>query len=236
MDLKKLIEKLQSHANQKNVEGMARFGIDSKDALGVPSQIIKNIAKEIGTNHTLAQQAWDCGIHEAKWLAPLIADKKQINDELLEKWVHELNSWDICDNLMTKYVRFAPNAFELIDRWQQSEKEFVRRAGFALIAFVAVHYKKNPDEDFLHFFNYIFDKAQDDRNMVKKAVNWALRSLGKRSLFLREKALQCSNDLLSHYKFNRAARWIAHDAIGELNDAKIIARLEQKENKKATLS
>ncbi len=236
MELKKLISILESHKNQKNIDGMAHFGINPDKALGITTSTIKELAKEIGTDHQLALELWDTGIHEARWLAPLIADKKQINDEMLDKWVHDLNSWDICDNLMTKYARFSPNTFALIDKWQASEEEFVRRAAFALIAFVAVHFKKHDDKELLHFFDMIIAHAGDERNMVKKAVNWALRGLGKRSLFLREKALFAANAILDKYKDSKSARWISYDAIRELNSEKIIARLQDKEAKKATKS
>lgn len=236
MELKKLISILESHKNPKNVEGMARFGIKSDKAFGITTATIKELAKEIGTDHQLAIELWETGIHEARWLAPLIADKKQINDDLLDKWVHDLESWDICDNLMTKYVRFSPNTFDLIEKWQASDMEFVRRAAFALIAFVAVHYKKHQDEEFLHFFDLILARASDERNMVKKAVNWALRGLGKRSLYLRERALLTANAILDNYNDSKSARWIAYDAIRELNSEKIIDRLQKAEVKKATKS
>ncbi len=236
MDLKKLITILESHKNQKNIDGMAHFGIKSDKAFGITTGTIRELAKEIGTDHQLAIDLWETEIHEGRWLAPLIADKKQINDELLEKWVHDIDTWDICDNLMTKYVRFAPNAFDLIEKWQASEEEYVRRAAFALIAYVTVHYKKHDDKEFLHFFDLILKRASDDRHMVKKAVNWALRELGKRSLYLHEKALYTANAILDRYKDSKSARWIAYDAIRELNSEKIIARLHAKEAKKATKS
>ncbi len=234
MELKKLIEILESHQNTKNVAGMANFGINPTNTLGISAKTIQDIAKGIGTNHALALQIWDTGIHEGKMLAAHLADKKLISNELLDKWVHDMDSWDICDNLMTRYARYSPNSFTLIEKWQSSDEEFVKRAAFALIAVIAVHYKKHDDKDFLHLFDFIIDKADDERNMVKKAVNWALRGLGKRSLFLRDQALLAAISILEKYKSSTSARWIAYDAIRELNNAKTIARIKAKDAKKAT--
>ncbi len=240
-----ILSKLKSHANQKNIDGMARFGINPNNTLGVSVPVMRKMAKEIGRNHGLALQLWDSGIHEARILASMVDDPKLVTEAQLEKWVNGFDSWDVCDqccmNLFDKTEFAYPKAIE----WCKRENEFVRRAAFALMAALAVHDKKANDGQFERFLPKIKKYSFDERNFVKKAVNWALRQIGKRNANLNRLAIETANQILrravAHSKNSRgalregiakidsrAARWIAADALGELESEKIQEKIGRK--------
>lgn len=208
----------KSEANQVNVEGMARFGINTEKAFGISMPKIRSLAKIIGKNHELALQLWMTKIHEAMILAALIDDYKKVSEKQMDIWVKDFDSWDVCDqccmNLFDKTEFASQKAME----WSGKKDEFVKRAGFAMMASMAVHYKKHEDEFFEKFFPYLKKGAADERNFVKKAVNWALRQIGKRNELLRKKAILLSEEIL--LLESKAATWIAKDAIKELANCK----------------
>ena len=214
MTSEQVIANLKGFASAQGVEGMARFGIRPAQALGVSIPILRRMAKEIGKNHTLALDLWDSGIHEARILASMIAEPRLVSVEQMEDWVNAFDSWDVCDQVCGNLFDKTPYAYEKAVEWCQQEKEFVRRAGFVMMAELAVHDKKAPDEAFLQFFPLIKRYADDERNFVKKAVNWALRQIGKRNSHLRVLALECAYDIKN--KDSRTAQWVAKDAIKEL--------------------
>lgn len=197
---------------------MARFGIDTERALGIKIPELRRLAKEIGTDHDLARALWDTGVHEARILAGLIADPLRATLPLLDRWARDFNSWDLCDLVCANFIDRTHFAWTLPARWARREEEFVRRAAFALIAALAVHDKAAADERFTTFFPLITRYATDERNFVKKAVNWALRQIGKRNARLRKRAIALAREIREID--SRSARWIAADALRELDTRK----------------
>lgn len=218
-----IIKKLKSQANVKNVIGMSRFGINSKNTLGVSMPVLRKLAKEIGKNHKIALDIWESGIHEAKILAGLIDESDKVTKVQMEKWVKDFDSWDVCDqvcgNLFDKTVFAWQKAIDLTKR----KEEFVKRTGFALMACLAVHDKKTQDKNFIELLPIIKREATDERNFVRKAVNWALRQIGKRNRRLNKKALKTAKEILKME--NKTAKWIAGDAIRELTSESVQKRL-----------
>ncbi|KYK24268.1 DNA alkylation repair protein [Thermoplasmatales archaeon SM1-50] len=230
MDYDKIIQKLKSLANQENLNGMARYGINPHNNLGISIYQLRSLAKEIGTNHTLALKLWDSGIHDARLLACFIDDPQKVTRDQMDTWAKDFDSWDICDQACTSLFDLSPYAVEKVHQWAREEKEFVKRAAFCLIAGLAVHNKKANDRMFEDLLPLPITHAVDDRNYVKKAVNWALRNIGKRNLFLNKKALIVAYEI---QKINtRSARWITSDAIRELKKEKVQQRLGSKMKEK----
>lgn len=209
-----IIANLMQLRSVQAIEGMARFGINPAQALGVPIPVLRKMAKDIGKNQTLAIELWDSGIHEARILASMIADPQLVTPELMEQWVNDFDTWDICDQVCGNLFDRTPVAYQKATEWSHREQEFVRRAGFVMMAELAVHDKKAPDESFTQFFPLIKQYANDERNFVKKAVNWALRQIGKRNARLRALALACAREIQD--MDSKSAHWIARDAIREL--------------------
>ncbi len=222
-----IIEHLKTLRNENNINGMARFGISSVNTLGVSMPDIRDIAKHVKKNHTLALQLWDSEIHECRILAALIASPSEMTSETMDKWVSEIDSWDVCDQACFNIFDKTPFAKEKVFQWAVSEMEFTRRAAFALLAGMAIHWKKVNDNEFLPYFDLIFKYSTDNRNFVKKAVNWALRQIGKRSFYLNDKAIELSEKLLIKLPESKSAQWIAKDAIKELSSDKIRVRIKR---------
>lgn len=218
-----VIKQLKAQANAHNVAGMARFGISTKDTLGVSIPILRKLAKQIGTDHQLALRLWDSGIHEARILASLIADKTEVSKSMMNRWAGDFDSWDVCDQVCSNLFRHTPYAWDKAIQWSGHKQEFVKRAGFVLMAGLAVADKQADDKRFLRFLELIESESSDERNFVKKAVNWALRQIGKRSQYLNKKALVMAKNILQ--QDNRAAQWIAKDALNELSSERLLARL-----------
>jgi len=212
--LNEILKELKSHSNPKNVEGMARFGINPKNTLGVPVPFIRKMGKDIGRNHELAQQLWSSGNHETRILAGLIDDSKLVTEEQMEKWVKDFDSWDVCDQVCMNLFDKTLFAYKKAIEWSSKKEEFVKRAAFALMASLSVHDKKAKDEDFLKFLPVIKTESTDERNFVKKAVNWALRQIGKRNKKLQKEAIKTAKEIQKIE--SKSARWIASDTIREL--------------------
>lgn len=211
---KEIITQLKKHSNPKDKEGMVRFGINPRYALGVRVPVLRGLAKKIGKNHKLVQDLWETKIHEARILASMIEETEKVTEKQMEEWVKEFNSWDLCDQCCMNLFDKMPVAWKKAVEWAKREEEFVRRAGFTLMACLAWHDKKAKDEDFIKFFPIIKKYSTDERNFVKKAVNWALRQIGKRNCNLREKSIKLAKEI---QKINsKSAKWIANDAIREL--------------------
>lgn len=207
------VDRLRALANPENVAGMARYGISTAGTLGVAMPQLRALAREIRRDHALARELWATGLHEARILATLVADPKLATARLFDGWIGGVDSWDVCDQLCQNLLRYAPFAFETAQRWSRARAEFRRRAAFSLMAGLAVK-SKRPDEDFHVFFPLIVAAASDERNMVKKSVNWALRQIGKRSPELKRRAIATALEIQKQE--GRAARWIAADALREL--------------------
>jgi len=226
-----ILTELYSKANPKNVEEMKRFGIKStNNVLGVSAKPLFAIAKQIGTNQEQALELWKTGIYDARLLSTLIADPKKIKKSTINAWAKDFDNWAICDCACMHCFRDTPFAHGLAVKWVKRKEEFVRRAGFTMIATLCVNDKQTKDKVFLKYLPLIKKYATDDRTYVKKAVNWALRQIGKRSLKLNPYAIKMAEEI--HKINSSSAKWIASDALRELKSAAVIQRLKKWDKKK----
>lgn len=222
-----VMARLRALANADNVAGMARYGIRPKtETLGMSVYTVREIAKEIKRDHALALQLWDSGVHEARLLAGMIADPGQMTPAEMDRWAATFDSWDIVDQTTSNLFDKTPYAYQKVFEWAEREEEFVKRAAYALIAALAVQDKKAPDSAFEAFFPVIAAGATDERNFVKKAVNWALRNIGKRNQALNGAAIALAREMQAMPQ--KPARWIASDALRELTSDKIQQRLARR--------
>jgi len=224
MEYDDIIRQLKSNANKANVEGMARFGINPEGTLGVSIPALRRMAKEIGKDHALALRLWDSTIHEGRILACLVDDPTLVTEDQLESWVLDFDSWDVCDQCVSNLFDKTPYARRKAIEWSKRDEEYVKRAGYVLMAALSVHDKKSDDEVFEKFLPLIRRGAADERNFVKKAVNWALRQIGKRNRRLNRLAVKTAQDISK--LDSKAARWIAADALRELESEKVRLRLK----------
>ena len=223
MNYDDIIRRFKTHSNPAAVEGMSRFGINPTNTLGVSIPTLRKTAKEIGTDHSLAQQLWDSGIHEARILATMTDDPEKVTGRQMENWVRGFDSWDVCDQCCSNLFDKTSFAHQKAEEWTSRSEEFVKRAGFALIAALAVHDKKASNRQFERYFPIIKRESEDERNFVKKAVNWALRQIGKRNLQLNRMAIKTAKEIRK--RESKAARWIASDAIRELTSDAVKKKL-----------
>jgi 3-methyladenine DNA glycosylase AlkD len=218
-----VLSKLEAKAKPKNVEGMAKFGMSVKSRLGVSVPEMRKIAKEVGHNHPLALALWKTGIAEAQIVAALIDDPAAVSSAQMDRWVKDFDSWDVCDQACLSLFDKSPLAWQKIPEWAEREEEFVKRAAFALIAGLAWHDKQAVDQTFVDLFPILMKGADDDRNFVKKAVSWAIRNIGKRNPKLNRAAVKLAKDI--QRMDSKAARWVATDAIRELQSEAVQRRL-----------
>lgn len=226
MKYRDIIRKLRSKKDPRNVAGMARFGINPRNTLGVPIYVLRSLAKQIKKDHALALKLWRSGIHEARILACYIEDPARVTKGQMEKWAKDLDSWDVCDQFCSNLLDRTRFAYQKALEWSWRREEFVKRAGFTLMAALSVHDKKAGDKAFYRFLRSIKREADDERNYVKKAVNWALRGIGKRSPALNRAAIAAAKEIRKID--SRAARWIAADALRELKSKTVQKRLRGK--------
>jgi len=223
-EINEILSKLKTLANPRAIEGMAKYGITSSKAYGVSIPKLRKIAREIGTSHELAKQLWKLDIRETRILATLIDNPKLVTEEQMDDWANDFDYWEICDQCCMNLFVNTDFAYKKAIEWSSSEKEFVKRAGFALMASLAFKYRKTNDELFDEFFQLIKKEASDERLYVKKAVSWALRQIGKRNLVLNKKAIEVAKEI---QKINtKSAKWIASDVLRELTSKKVQARLK----------
>jgi 3-methyladenine DNA glycosylase AlkD len=218
-----ILKKLYSLSDPARIEGAARFAVPTHNVLGIPAPVLKKITREIGRDQAIAEALWRSGIHEARSLAAMTADPAQITERQVERWVREFDSWDICDGSCLYLFAYLPYEWRKVFEWSRREREFEKRAGFALAAVLAVHDKGAPDEKFLKFLPVIKREAADNRNFVKKAVNWALRQIGKRNRKLNRAAIRTAREI--RRQDSPSARWIASDALRELTGKPVQSRL-----------
>ena len=223
--VEEVLERLETKAKPGQIEGMARYGIVVERRLGVSIPDLREIAKELGKNHKLALELWKTGIAEARILAAMTDDPDNLVEEQMEDWVKDINSWDICDQVCMNLFEKTPLVWQKIIDWSEREEEFVKRTAFALIACLACHDKKSEDEKFIELFPLIVREATDERNFVRKAVNWALRNIGKRNLNLNKAAINTAKEI--QRLDSKAARWIASDTIRELESKAVQKRLKR---------
>jgi len=229
MDAVEVLRRLRSLSDPRAVEGMARYGITSAKAFGISAPTVRALAKEIGRDQKLSLKLWGSGYLEARAIASLIGDPREVTEAQMERWVRDLDSWAVCDACCGILFDKTPFAFSKALEWSKRKEEFVKRAGFVLIAALAVHDKDRTDRDFVRFLREIVRGSTDERNFVKKAVNWALRQIGKRSKKLNRLAIRTAKEI--HRLDSKSARWIASDALRELKSAAVQRRLESRQKK-----
>ncbi len=209
--------------NPDALVGMSRFGITTGKAYGVSVPKLRTLAKEIGWDHQIALSLWDTGIHKARLLAGIVDDPQKVTEDQMESWARDFDSWDLVDGSCGNLFDKTPLAVDKALEWSRRREEYVKRAGFVLMAELAVHDKKAPDKTFLQFLPMMEGGAEDERNFVKKAINWALRQIGKRNLTLNKAAVKTAEKLRN--MDSNAARWIGSDAYRELTGEAVVNRL-----------
>jgi 3-methyladenine DNA glycosylase AlkD len=225
--VRRAVAELQSHGENRNVEGMARFGIRAKIVYGVPKPKLDEIVRRSGKNHALGLKLWQTGIHDARLLGMLISEPEKVTAGQMEQWVQDFDNWDVCDGTCCHLFVDAKPVWKKAFAWSKRKKEFEKRAGFALAAYLAVHDKAASDARFKEFLKNIERESWDDRNFVRKAVNWALRNIGKRNQRLNREAVACAERI--RQSGTRSGRWIAADALRELRSAAVQDRLRHRE-------
>lgn len=217
---------LKRHATRHTLDGMARYAIPSDNALGVSVADIRLLAKRLGKNHELAAALWKTGVYEARMLTSFVDEPSRVTSAQMDRWCRDFDSWGICDTLCFHLFDRSPFAWEKARQWSTSPREFVKRAGFALMASLVVHDKAAPGPRFLAFLPLIEQGAHDERNFVKKAVNWALRCIGKRDVALNRAAVAAAKRLANSKE--ASCRWVGKDALRELASPKVRARLARR--------
>jgi 3-methyladenine DNA glycosylase AlkD len=224
--VKDVLDKLQREGHPENLKAMAKYGMAIERRLGVSVPHMRKLAKELGRDHKLALGLWKTGIAEARIVAGMVGDPAKLTEEQMEEWVKGIESWDVCDQVCMNLFEKSKLAWKKIIDWSEREEEFTKRTAFSLIACLAWHDKKASDEGFIRLLPVITRAATDERNFVKKAVNWALRNIGKRNLDLNKAAINAAKEI--QRLDSKAARWIAADAIRELESDAIQGRLKNR--------
>ncbi len=224
MQYSHIIKRLKLLSNPDSVSGMARYGINPENTYGISIPDLRKMAKEIGKDHALSQELWSSGIHEARILAGMIDDPEMVTEGQMESWVKDFDSWDVCDQCCMNLFEDTKVAYKKCVEWSSRDEEFVKRAGFVLMARLAVSDKNAKDERFLKFLHIIKREATDNRNFVKKAVNWALRQIGKRNINLNKMAIRTAKEIQKIA--SKSAKWVATDAIRELTSKEVQKRLQ----------
>ncbi len=222
---KDVLDKLRSKARPDQLAGMAKYGMAVERRLGVSVPDMRKLAKEIGRDHKLALELWKTGIAEARMVAAMIDDPDKLTEEQMEDWVKDINSWDVCDQVCMNLFEKNQLAWRKIIDWSEREEEFVKRTAFSLIACLAWHDKKARDERLAGLLPIIMRGSTDERNFVKKAVNWALRTIGKRNLNLNKAAINAAKEI--QRLDSKAAHWVASDALRELQSEAVQTRLRR---------
>lgn len=227
-DVNNVLEKLQELSGSMSLEKLQYFKADTSKALGISMPNLRALAKPYKNDHQLALELWDTGIHEARILATLVDHPPSVSKDQINDWVSDFKSWDLCDQACTNLFRKTVHKDYIFKTLSLRPEEFVKRTAFSLIAFDVVHDKKATNEQVCEHFKSIERECYDERIYVKKAVNWALRQIGKRNLFLNKQAIEVAKKLTS--LSSPSSKWIGHDALRELESKKIQERLNKKEN------
>ena len=220
MTLQEIIEELHQIADlEKVLFKQEKFGVIANNSIGVYHKDLKILAKKIGTDNELAIKLFDTNIYECRLLCSKMFNPKEVTEELMEKWMRTFENWEICDSFCMGLFKYSDLAIPKIQEWTLREAEFEKRAGFVVMAAYGFAYKKDGNEVFESFFPIIKREANDNRIYVKKAVNWALRNIGKRNQDLKNRAIEVANEILE--MDTPSARWIAKDALRELQGEKL---------------
>lgn len=225
MRCEEVVKRLRALGNPDAVAGMARFGINTKRAYGVSIPDLRKLAKEIGKDHKLAQELWKIDNRETRILAGMVDEPELVTESQMENWVKDFADWEVCDQVCQNLFIYTGFAYQKAQEWSRRDEEFVKRAGFALMAWLAFKDKEAKDAAFERFLPAIKRAATDNRNFVKKAVNWALRQIGKRNVYLNERALETARAIAG--LDSKGAQWIARDAIKELTSRAVQRRLKR---------
>lgn len=220
------LRELKNLANPKVRAKLSYFGVNVPKAYGISAPVLHTFARHIGKDQVLAEQLWSTGIHEARILAALIGESQKVSAAQMERWVRDFDSWDLVDTACCYLYAAAQPAWEKIHEWSSRRAEFEKRAAFSLAAYLSYKDKSAEDACFERFLAVIEREARDDRNFVKKAVNWALRNIGKRNLQLNSASIRCAERI--RQQDSPSARWIAADALRELKSEAVQARLRKK--------
>ena len=221
-----VLRELKQVADPKVRAKLAYFGVNVRKAYGITTPVLHAFARHIGKDQQLAEQLWSSGIHEARILATLIGEPEKITSPQMERWVRDFDSWDVVDSACCYLYAFAKPAWHKIHEWSTRRPEFEKRAAFSLAAYLSYKHKEAEDARFERFLSVIEREAHDERNFVRKAVNWALRNIGKRNLRLNKMAIRSAERI--RQQNSRVARWIAADALRELKSEAVQARLRRK--------
>ncbi len=221
-----VLRELKEVADPRVRAKMAYFGVHVQKAHGISAPVLHQFAKHIGKDHRLAQELWTTGIHEARILATLIGESEKVTSTQMDRWVRDFDSWDVVDAACCYLYAQAKPAWKKTAEWSRRPEEFVKRASFSLVAYLAYKDKAAPDLRFTRFLRVIEREAHDERNFVRKAVNWALRNIGKRNMRLNREAIRAAEGIRE--QGSRSARWIAADALRELKSDGVQKRLQRK--------
>lgn len=224
MNVNQVIKELERISDKNYREGAKRFKCDYEHSLGVPIPKLRFLARKIGKNHKLALGLWKTDINEARILASMIDEPEKVTEDQMKKWVKDFWSWGLCDQVCSNLFDKTPFAHKKAIEWTKRKEEFVKRAGFTLMATLAVHDKKADNKEFIKFLPIIKRESTDERNFVKKAVNWALRQIGKRNKNLNRVAIKAAKEIRKID--SKSARWIASDTLRELESRAVQKRLK----------
>ena len=224
-----ILEEIRRRGDPKALRGMSRFRIETSRAFGVSVPQLRDLARKTGRSHELAQQLWKTEIHEARILAGMIDDPVKVTEDQMESWAKEFDSWDVVDGSCGNLFDKTPFAIRKAHEWSMRPEEYVKRAGFVLMAELAVHDRKAADKTFLEFLPVIVRESSDERNFVKKAVNWALRQIGKRNAILNAASIETCAAIKN--SGSRSGKWIAADALRELTSTAVKKKLSSKNPK-----
>jgi 3-methyladenine DNA glycosylase AlkD len=226
MHFSEVIAELHSMAEPTVVRGLSRFGLPAEHALGISAPNLRSLAKRIGKDQALSLRLWTTGIPDARVLAALVGEPAHVSRRQMARWAGDFDSWGVCDACCGVLFVFTPHAREMAFKWTRDKREYVKRAGFALMASMAVHQKSLADSTFVPMLKAIREQSVDERRFVKKAVNWALRQIGKRNQHLNSLAIGTATKV--HSLNSSSARWIASDALRELRSDAVHRRLKSK--------
>lgn len=221
-----VLRELKLVADPKVRAKLSYFGVNVPKAHGISAPVLHKFARHIGKNQALAEDLWPSGIHEARILAALIGESEKVTPAQMERWVRDFDSWDVVDTACCYLYATAKPAWDKIHEWSSRTAEFEKRAAFSLAAYLSYKDKNADDASFERFLSVIERESHDERNFVRKAVNWALRNIGKRNLRLNESAIRCAERI--RQQDSRTARWIAADALRELKSEAVQERLRKK--------
>ncbi len=223
MTADEVLAALRALADPSRLAGMARYGIGTGEVWGVTVAELRAMAKTLGRDHELAEALWDSGVSEARILASLVDDPAMLDDEQFERWAADFASWDLCDQVCQNLFRHCPQAWDKARKWSRRTEPFVKRAGFTLMAGLAVADKRADEARFVAFLTDVARTADDDRPVVRKGASWALRQIGKRGPALHARAIETAVELAE--RADRGARWVGKDALRELRSPRVLDRI-----------